>query len=162
NCGRLVGVPRRDIAGDVRAFVKVAPYGEVGGRRAGAIRLLEPAVTTIEARDDLAPTIAARRLRVDKRLHLVAPLRAIIGAADRAQIVQRAEDLAQPRKVAIKGRGRVALRASGHGETKENRGDCEQLFHENGRYELLNICAETTPCARRADQLSEETSAAAA
>ena len=157
----LVGVPRRDIAGDFRAFVEVAPYGQIGGGRADPVRLLESAITTIEACHDLAPPLAARRLGVDERLHLVAPLRAVVGAADRAQIVQGAEDLTQSRKIAIKGRRRLALRASRHGETKENRGDGEQLFHGNSRCKL-KICADTTPCARHTDQLSEETSAAAA
>jgi hypothetical protein len=43
--------------------------------------LLEATIASIEARDDLAAALAARRLGVDQSLQLIAPFRTLIGAA---------------------------------------------------------------------------------
>src|SRR5438093_12502096 len=61
---RLVGVARRHLAGDLGAFLQVAADDEVGGRRAGAIALLEAAITTIEGRGHPRPPLAGRGLRL--------------------------------------------------------------------------------------------------
>ena len=55
----------------------------------------------------LAP-VAARRFGVEQCLHLVAPALAFVGAADVAQIVQRAEDFGEPLQVVVE-RGGAAL-----------------------------------------------------
>src|ERR1700757_4382778 len=91
-----VGVARRHLAGDLRAFLEVAANDQVGRRCAGAIALLVAAIATVEARNHTQASLSARGLGVDEGLHLVAPLLAFVGAADVAQIVQRAEDLGEP------------------------------------------------------------------
>ena len=125
----LVGVARGDLTRDFRAFVEVSADGEIGGSGADPIGLLETAIATIEARHDLAlrrsPLGASASMRACISMRHFC---AVLCAAEPAQIMQRAEDLTQPRKIAIKGRRCLTLRASRHGETKENRGDGEQLF----------------------------------
>src|SRR5204863_1287504 len=88
-----VGVARRDVAGDLGAFVEIAPNGEIRGRRAGPVALLEAAIAAVEARDQSLAPLGARRLGIDQCLHLVAPRLALVGAAQGAQIMQRAENL---------------------------------------------------------------------
>src|SRR5262249_19930014 len=92
---RSVGVARRHLAGDLGTFLEVAANDQVGGRGAGAIALLVAAIAAIEAGDHARASLAARGPGVDEGLHLVAPLLAFIGAADIAQIVQRAENLGE-------------------------------------------------------------------
>src|SRR5215831_2281153 len=96
-----VGVARRHLAGDFRAFLKVAANNHVGRRCAGAIALLVAAIAAIEARNHTQASLPARGLGVDEGLHLVAPLLAFISATDVAQIVQRAEDLGEPLEAAV-------------------------------------------------------------
>jgi hypothetical protein len=80
--------------------------------------LLETPVATIEARDDLAAAFPARHFGVDQGLHLVAPFCSLVGAADRAQIVERAQDFAETLKVAVKRRRCLVLRACWQNETQ--------------------------------------------
>src|SRR5262249_38769917 len=98
---RSVGVARRHIAGDLGTFLEVAANDQVGRRGAGAIALLVAAIAAIEAGDHARAPLAARGLGVDEGLHLVAPLLAFIGAADSAQIVQRAENLGEALEAAV-------------------------------------------------------------
>ena len=107
---RLICVSRGDFTGDFGAFVEIAANGQVGGRCAGPISLLKTAVATIEAGHDLAPPLAAGRLGVDQRLHFVTPFLPFMGPADRAQIMQRAEDFGEPRQVAVERRRRRPAR----------------------------------------------------
>src|SRR5262249_21087960 len=93
-------------------------------RRAGAIALLVAAIAAIEAGDHTHAPLAARGLGVDERLHFVAPFLAFIGAANIAQIVQRAEDLGEALEAAVEGghpgfsvRGRAQAAASVIGAT---------------------------------------------
>src|SRR5665647_555613 len=97
----LISVSRGDFAGDLGAFIEISANHHIGGGRTGPISLLKPAVTTIEAGDDLAPPFAIGRLGVDQSLHLVAPFLAFIGAANPAQILQRAEDFSEPLQVLV-------------------------------------------------------------
>src|SRR5215469_4752388 len=99
-----VGVARRHLAGDFRAFLEVAANDQVGRRCAGAIALLVAAIAAIEARNHTQTSLPARGLGVDEGLHLVAPLLAFVGAADVAQIVQRAQDLGEPLEAAVEWR----------------------------------------------------------
>src|SRR5262245_36375911 len=72
---RLIGIPGGNLAGNLGAFLEIAADHHVGGRRAGAIGLLEPAVAAVEADGQpVAPFAAARGLGVEQCLHLVAPL----------------------------------------------------------------------------------------
>ena len=75
--------------------------------RAGPVRLLESIVAAIEAGDDTAAAFARRRLRIDQRLHLVAPFLAFVGTADAAQIVKAAENFREPLQVGIERRSTV-------------------------------------------------------
>src|SRR5215475_5548485 len=100
---RSVGVARRHIAGDLGTFLEVAANDQDGRRGAGAIALLVAAIAAIEAGDHTRAPLTARGLGVDEGLHLVAPLLAFIGAADIAQIVQRAEDLGEALEAAVEG-----------------------------------------------------------
>src|SRR6476661_476562 len=93
---RSIRVARRDVARDLRAFVEIALDREIGGRRAGAIGLLEAAVAAVEACDQPLAPLPARRLGVDERLHLVAPGLTFARAAQVAQVMQRAENFRQP------------------------------------------------------------------
>src|SRR5262245_61510686 len=107
---RSVGVARGDVPRDFRTLVEIAADGEVRGRRAGPIGLLESAITAIEAADQPLASVAARRLGIDQRLHLVAPGLAFVGAAYRAQIVQRAENFGEPLHVGLVRRARALSR----------------------------------------------------
>src|SRR6266571_1288279 len=89
----LIGEPGGDVARDPRALVEVAANGEIGGRRAGPVGLLKAAIAAVEARRQALPPLAARRLGLEQRLHLVAPDLALVGAAQAAQVMQCAEDL---------------------------------------------------------------------
>src|SRR5919201_1804680 len=103
---RSVRITRGHLARDLRALLEVAANDQLRRRRARAVTLLIAAVTAIEARDHPQPPVPARRLGVDQRLHLVAPLLAFVGAADVAQIVQGAEDLGEPLQAAVERRHR--------------------------------------------------------
>src|SRR5262249_25159897 len=94
-----------------------------------AVCLLEAAIAAIEARHNLAAALAARRFGIDQGLHLVAPLLPFIGAADRAQIVERPQDLAEPRQIWVERRRRVARRVRRQPKTKHDRSNGEKLFH---------------------------------
>src|SRR5690348_7958504 len=88
---RSVRVARRDVARDLRAFVEVALDRELGGRRAGAVGLLEAAVAAVEAGDQPFAPVTAGRFGIDQRLHLVAPGLTFARPAQVAQVMQRAE-----------------------------------------------------------------------
>src|SRR5256885_284120 len=92
---RSVGVARGDIPRNAGAFCEIAPDREIGGGCARAIALLESAKATVEARYQPLTPLAARRLGIDQRLHLVAPGLPLLGAANLPQVVQRAEDLGE-------------------------------------------------------------------
>src|SRR5215470_19023075 len=77
---RSVGVARRHLPGDLRAFLEVAANDQIGGRCAGSIALLVAAIAAIEARNHTQASLPARSLGVDEGLHLVAPLLALVGA----------------------------------------------------------------------------------
>src|ERR1700691_268451 len=100
---RLIGVAGCYFARDFGAFLEVTPNGEIGGRSAGAIALLERAVTPIKARDHLLVPLAGRRFGVDQRLRFHAPFLALVGAANAAQEMQRPEDLGKSLQVSIIG-----------------------------------------------------------
>src|SRR5260370_37950970 len=84
---RSVGVARRHLPGDLRAFLEVAANDQVGRRCAGAIALLVAAIAAIETCNHTPASLPAWRLAVDQGLHLVAPLLAFAGASDLAQMV---------------------------------------------------------------------------
>src|SRR5262249_3956435 len=125
--GGSVGITRGHLARDLGTLFEVAANDQLRRRRARAVSLLIPAVTAIEARDHPQPPVPARRLGVDQRLHLVAPLLAFVGAADVAQIVQGAEDLGEPLQAAVERRhpGLGARRPANRrkGERGRKRGD---------------------------------------
>src|ERR1043165_657763 len=129
----LVGVARRDVAGDLRAFLEVAADRVVGGGRAGAVGLLEAAVAAVEARGETLAPLAARRFGIEQRLHLVTPDLPLARATQVAQVMQRAEDFRQPLQIALIGRASALrrLRVGGaDGEREEE--DCEQARHAGG------------------------------
>ena len=111
----LISVSRCDFARDFGAFIEISANCNIGGRRAGAISLLKSPETAIEAGHDLTAALAPGGLGVDQGLHLVTPFLPFIGAADRAQILQRAEDFGEPLEVAVKGGGIALGRARGSG-----------------------------------------------
>ena len=125
----LIRISGCDFPGDFRALIEVASDCEVCGRGTCPVGLLETAVATIEAGDDLAPAVAARRLCIKQGLHLVAPLLAFVGAADRAKIVEGTEYLGEPLEIVVERRGRVALRVRRKREAEQNRADGEKLLH---------------------------------
>src|SRR5262249_12916126 len=69
-----------------------------------------PAIAAIEAADQPLAPVAARRFGIDQRLHFVAPSLAFVGAAYRAQIVERAENLGEPLHVGLVRRARALSR----------------------------------------------------
>jgi len=85
---RLIGVAGGYFARDFGAFFEVTPNGEIGGRGAGAVALLEGPVAPIEACDHLLVPFSARRFGVDQRLRFHAPFLAFVGTANAAQEVQ--------------------------------------------------------------------------
>ena len=101
-----IRVARGDLAGDLGALFQVAADGDFGGRRAGAVGLLEPAVAAVEARHHPGAAIGGLRLGVDQGLHLGAPAIGFLEAADRPQVVQGAEDFREPLQAVIQRRGR--------------------------------------------------------
>src|SRR5579859_1552041 len=107
---RSIAIARRDFAGDLRALLKVAADGEVGGRRAGAVGLKIGPVAAVEMGDELGAPLPRWRFGVEQRLHLGAPLVALIGAADAAQVLQAAEDLGKPFKARLERRNRLGGR----------------------------------------------------
>ena len=110
---RLIRVTRRQIARDLRAFLDVAADRHRGGGRAGAVGLLKTVIAAVEAGDHTGAALAGGGLGVDQRLHFVAPLRPLVGAADAAQIVQRAEDFGEPLQVGVERRGVLRPRRRG-------------------------------------------------
>src|SRR5262249_4001705 len=98
-----VGIPSREVARNLDAFVDVAADRDGGGRAGGAVGLLEAVIAAVEGRDHAGAPVAGGRLGIDQRLHLVAPFQPFIAAADAAQIMQGAEDLGQPLQVAVEG-----------------------------------------------------------
>ena len=72
-----------------------------------AVGLLKAVIAAVEAGDHAGAAVAGGGFGIDQRLHLVAPFRPFIGAADAAQIVQRAEDFGQPLQVAVERRGGI-------------------------------------------------------
>ena len=125
----LVGVSRGDVAGDLGALIEITANCEVSRRRASAIGLLESAVAAVEARHDFPPPLSAWGLRVQQGLHLIAPFLALIGPADRTQIMERAHDLTEALQIVVKRRRRIALRVRGQAETKQYGTDGEKSFH---------------------------------
>src|SRR5262249_22753617 len=83
------------------AFCEVAANGEIGGRRTGAIALLEGAIAAVETCDHLFMALTARGFGVDQHLRLVAPFLPLVRAANSAQEMQRAEDLGEPLQVVV-------------------------------------------------------------
>src|SRR5271166_4268031 len=100
-----VRVARSHVANDLGAFFQVSANDEISSRRAGPVALLIAMIPAVEAGDHARSAVAAWRLGVDQGLHLVAPLLALIGAAEAAQIVQRAEDFGEALEAAVEGRG---------------------------------------------------------
>src|ERR1700712_4129089 len=103
----LIRVTRRQIARDLRAFLDVAADRYRGGGGAGAVGLLKTVIAAVEAGDHAGAAVAGRGFGIDQRLHLIAPFGALVGAADAAQIVQRAENFGQPLQVAVKRGGGI-------------------------------------------------------
>ena len=63
------------------------------------------------------------RLGIDQGLHLVAPFLAFIGAAQAAQVMERAQDLRKPRQAAVEGcRGDFST----HGRAGSSKRDRDQ------------------------------------
>src|ERR1700723_2869220 len=87
----LIRVARGQIARNLRAFLDVTSDRDGGGGGAGPVGLLEPVIAAIETRDHAGAAIARGGFGVDQRLHLVAPFRTFIVAADAPEIVQGAE-----------------------------------------------------------------------
>src|SRR5262245_35504323 len=131
----LVRVPRREVARNLDAFVDVALDRDGRRRGAGAVGLLESVIAAVEGCDHAGAAVAGRRLRVDQRLHLVAPFQAFIAAADAAQIVQGAEDFGEPLQVAVERRGRILgpRRGGQNGRNQQENGG-EKLGHIRARY----------------------------
>src|ERR1700730_5430688 len=105
--GPLIGVAGGQVPRDLRAFLDVAADRDGSCRRAGPVGLLKTVIAAGEARDHPGAAVARGGFGIDQRLHLVAPFRSFIGAANAPEIVQGAEDLGQPLQVAIERRGRV-------------------------------------------------------
>src|SRR5262245_51436474 len=85
----LVRVSGRHVTRNLCAFLEIAADREVGSGRAAPVGLLETAIAAVEARHHVGAPLRPRgRLGVEQRLHLVAPLRALLRAADAAQIMQ--------------------------------------------------------------------------
>src|SRR5581483_8321262 len=136
----LVRVARGEVARNLGAFVDIAADRDQRGRRAGPVGLLETVIAAVETGDHARAAVAARRLRVDQRLHLVAPFGAFIAAADAAQIMQRAEDFCEPLQVAVERRCGVfgPRGAGGAGEAGGQAKDREKACRHGLRDSLLN------------------------
>src|SRR6185312_2496129 len=102
---RSVAVARRDLVREFRAFAEEPVDREVRRRRAVPVGQLVGLIAAVEARGQ--PLFALRRglLGVQKILHLVPPALLVFFAAERLQIMQRAEKLREPRQFAIIGNG---------------------------------------------------------
>ena len=118
--GPLVGVSRRDFTSDFCAFLQVTANGDISRWGASPISLLKTAIAAIEACDDLTPAFATWRFSVDECLHLIAPFRSLIRAANRTQIMECAQDFAEPLQVAIKGCRRLVLRTRGQNKAQQD------------------------------------------
>src|ERR1700759_240951 len=151
----LIRVARGEVAGDFGAFLDIPADRYRRGRRAGAVGLLKAVIAAIKARDQPGAAIAARGFGVDQGLHLVAPFRAVIGAADAAQIVQRAEDFGEPLQIAIEWRSRVLCPRRMEGAERNQKQGGEHTFeHEwvrspSDRGARLAVCLLTPREARR-------------
>src|SRR6202051_3513068 len=131
----LVGVAGGEIARNLRAFLDVAPDRDGGGRRAGAVGLLEPVIAAVEARDHAGAAVAGGGFGVDHRLHLVAPFAAFIGSANAPEVMQGAEDFGQPLQVAVERRSRIlGPRRAGKARRDEDESGQNMLGHELARY----------------------------
>ena len=132
---RSVRVAGSDVARDFGALFEVAANGEIGGRGAGMVALLEGAVTAVEARDHAVMTLAIGRFGIDQGLGLVAPFLALLRAANGAQEMQSAEDFGKPLQVAVVGYrdlGNGHLRAGRPGgKTKGKREDGQSAKHRS-------------------------------
>src|SRR5581483_8272827 len=133
----LVRVARGEVARNLGAFVDIAADRDQRGRRAGPVGLLETVIVAVETGDHARAAVPARRLRVDQRLHLVAPFGAFIAAADAAQIMQRAEDFGEPLQVAVE-RRRGVFGPRGAGEAGGQAKDREKACRHGLRDSLLN------------------------
>jgi len=122
-----VGIARGEIPRNFRAFLDVAADRDRSRRRAAAIGLLKSIIPAVETRDHAGAPLARWRFGIDQRLHLVAPFRAFIAAANAPEVMQRAEDLGEPLQVAIKGRRRIL----GPGRATDAYRD-ENEYGENG------------------------------
>src|SRR5690606_16602037 len=81
---------------------------------AGAVGQFVTVVAVVERACETFAAVRRPAFGLDQFFHLVAPDRSVIGAAERPQIVQRAEDFADPAHVLLIGRGRrVARRRRG-------------------------------------------------
>src|SRR5262245_34068340 len=143
HCSRSIGVARGHLAGDLRALFQIAADDHVGRRRALAIALLIAAIAAIEAGDHAGAPVAARGLGVDDGLHLVAPFEALVGAAEIAQIVQRAEDLGEALEAAVE-RGGGDLGARGRRRRGERGGkrSRDEKPSQHGRYRAAIVAAQ--------------------
>ena len=100
-----IGIASGDFTRDFGALLEVTANGEISGRGACAIALLEGAVAAIETGDHLLVPFSGRCFGVDQGLRFVAPLLAFIRAANAAQEMQRAEDFGKSLQVPIIGDG---------------------------------------------------------
>src|SRR6476661_6883731 len=140
----LVRVTRREVAGYFRALVDIAADRDQRRRRAGPVGLLKPVIAAVEARDHARAAVAARRLRIDQRLHLVAPFGAFVAAADATQIMQGAEDFGETLQVAVERRSGV-LRARGEGEAGSQAKDGKKACWHGLRDSRLNALEARPP-----------------
>src|SRR3972149_4813866 len=99
---RLIAVTGCNLSRKPSAFAEETVEGEPGGVGAAPIGLLVGEIAAIEARDHPAATLGPGLLGFDQVVHLAAPAAAFgRRAAERAQIVQGAEDFRKPRHFAF-------------------------------------------------------------
>src|SRR4029077_952158 len=103
----LIRIARGEVARDFRAFLDIAADRDGSRGRAGPVGLLKAVIAAMDAGDQACASLAGGGFGVDQRLHLVAPFRAFIGAANAAQIMQGAEDFGEPLQIAIERRGGI-------------------------------------------------------
>src|SRR4030081_690531 len=131
----LVSVASGQVSRNFRALPEGAPARDGCRRRAASIGLLKSVIAAVEARDHTGAAFARGSLGVDQCLHLVAPFRPFVAAANAPEVVQGAEDLGQPLQVAIERRGRIlAARWAAKPCRDQDKGGQKMLGHEPARY----------------------------
>ncbi len=128
----LVRIPGRQVFRDFGAFLQIPANGDPPSRRAGPVGLLETVIPPVEGGDHAGAAIAGWRLGIDQGLHFRAPFLAFIGAADTAQVMQRAENFGQPLQFGIERRCGVLRPREAGQDQRENQNEGHKTSHHDG------------------------------